>query len=247
MLSIFKNRAQSQTIRCPSCLEDQEISTGTISAYCKNCRSRIDINKIKNTAKQKISKWKPKTKSISCPFCNTIQEILSNTLSAYCKNCHQRISFQGQKTTTQQATSPQEDQANQDSDELTPPTTSLSAQKEITCPNCSINQTVPSTALSSFCSECGNRINLQNYEIEGRFQGELETKGNIYISPNGNVEGNINTGTLIVAGKFHGEIIAEGKVELRSTARLHGKIIAPALIIRPGAAFIGHSHIGHKN
>jgi cytoskeletal protein CcmA (bactofilin family) len=110
-----------------------------------------------------------------------------------------------------------------------------------------MQQKVPSTALSSFCTECGNRINLQNYEIRGRYRGNLDTKGVIYISSDGFVEGNINTGTVILAGKFKGEIVAEEKVSLKTTAKLYGKVMAPALTADCGAVFVGHLHIGKKS
>lgn len=103
---------------------------------------------------------------------------------------------------------------------------------------------MPSTALSSFCPDCGNRINLQNYEIKGRFRGDLETKGLVFISDDGVVEGNINTGSLIVAGRFKGEVTAEERVEIKSTAKLYGKIRAPALSASSGSIFVGQLHIG---
>ncbi len=247
MFPLFKNRPKTQIVRCPVCLEEQEIGSSTLSAYCQNCRSRIDVSKLKTADKEQAPKWTPKTKAVSCPFCQTIQEVLASALSAYCKNCQQRISFQKGVSTGGQAKTAGDPQTEEETRDPLEKTDSLFTNKDISCPNCCAPLKVPTTALSSFCSECGNRINLQNYEIEGRFQGELETKGNIFIAVNGNVEGNINTGSLVVAGRFEGEIIAEVKVELRSTARINGKIISPALIVREGATFIGHSHVGTKN
>lgn len=228
MFSLFNRINKTQQIRCPQCFEEQEVSVTTISAYCKNCRERIDIKKIKQSqqSRQQDTRWKPRTKTISCPICHSLQEVLSNAISAYCKSCHQRIPVQETKGTEFREAP------------------SLTEKREITCPHCGNPQSVPTTALSSCCSECGNRINLQNYQIRGRFHGELETKGNIFIASDGVVEGNINTGSLIVAGGFKGEVIAEGKIELKSTARLFGKLRAPSIVVSSGAVFVGHSHIG---
>jgi uncharacterized protein YlaI len=231
MLNFFKNSNSLDKIACPNCLEEQDIPEGAISAFCKNCRTRIDIKTLrdKNSPNQPPAKWKPKTIPITCPLCNSLQEVLSSALSAYCKNCNQRISIK------------EDMQADYSK------TVSVGMQRNIECPHCGITQKVPSTALSSFCTECGNRINLQNYEIKGRYRGNLETKGVIYISDDGFVEGNINTGSLIIAGKFKGEIVAEEKVSLKNTAKLYGKVISPSLEADAGSIFIGHLHIGKQS
>lgn len=230
MLNFFKNSNSCDKITCPNCLEEQEISERAISAFCKNCRTRIDIKSLREKSSQNVpaAKWKPKTKTITCPLCNSLQEVLASALSAYCKNCNQRISIK-------------EDMQADYSKNL-----SVGIQRDITCPHCSMAQKVPSTALSSFCTECGNRINLQNYEIKGRYRGNLDTKGTIYIANDGFVEGNISTGTAIIAGKFKGEIIAEEKIALTNTAKLYGKVRAPSLEADSGAIFVGHLHIGKQ-
>lgn len=201
-----------------------------MSLFCKNCRTRIDTKRQaqKVPAENTPSQWKPRTKTISCPYCHSLQEALSTALSTYCKNCHQRITIE--------------------EDGNTDPSLQMQVarKREVTCPHCGTKLEVPSTALSSFCHDCGNRINLQNYEIKGRFRGDLETKGLVYITDNGVVEGNINTGSLVIAGRFKGEVIAEEKIELRSTAKLYGKIRAPALHATSGAVFVGHLHIGKE-
>lgn len=232
MLNFFKHSKTKELVICPNCLEEQEVDGSTLSIFCKNCRTRIDIKTQKEKAGNKGQSlhWKPKTKTISCPYCHSLQEVLATALSAYCKNCHQRITTQEETQT--------------DFDKTALPAYGGGHQKEIQCPHCGTPQKVPSTALSSFCPDCGNRINLQNYEIRGRFRGDLDTKGTIYISDDGVVEGNISTGSLIVAGKFKGDITAEEKVEIKSTGKLYGKIRAPALCASSGAIFVGQLHIG---
>lgn len=228
MFDFLKHSKTKELITCPNCLEEQEADGSTLSMFCRNCRTRIDIKSQKEKASNKNQSqyWKPKTKSVSCPYCHSLQEVLSTALSAYCKNCHQRITIKGETETDLSKS------------------VSVGIQKEIQCPHCGTPQKVPPTALSSFCPDCGNRINLQNYEIRGRFRGDLDTKGTIYISNDGVVEGNINTGSVIVAGKFKGDIIAEEIVEIKSTGKLYGKIRAPALEASSGAVFVGHLHIG---
>lgn len=231
MLNFFKQKKTIDNIACPVCQMEHEISPGVLSLYCKNCRNRLDINEIRNNASKDLNtkRWKPKLKNISCPHCHSLQEVLSSAISAYCKNCNQRIPVKEDSKTDLNITS-----------------VNFSELREIICPNCGSNEKVPPTALSSFCRECGKRINLQNYEIRGKFNGDLDTKGTIFISNNGLVEGNINTGSLVIAGTFKGEIIAEDKIELKPSANLHGKIRASALVSTGGATLKGHLHIGRE-
>lgn len=228
MFNLFSRHRTIEHVTCPNCLVEQEVPPRALSIYCKNCRTRIDIKTLKQNVSHKPQKerWKAKTTTISCPYCHSIQEVLASAISSYCKNCNQRITIKEEAKT-----------------DLTGPIP-INQQREIKCPHCGSSQSVPSTALSSFCPDCGNRINLQNYQISGRFRGDLETKGLIYITDDGVVEGNINTNSLIVAGKFKGEIIAEEKVQIQPTAKIYGKIQAPSLSASSGAIVIGHLHIG---
>lgn len=228
MFNIFTRPKTTEHITCPNCLVEQEVPHRALSIYCKNCRSRIDIKSIKQNPSQNTKKerLKAKTKTIWCPYCHSIQEVLASAISTYCKNCNQRITIREETKT-----------------DLSTPL-SITQQREIKCPHCGSSQNVPSTALSCFCPDCGNRINLQNYQISGRFRGDIETKGLVYIANDGVVEGNINTSSLIVAGRFKGEIIAEERVEIQPTARLYGKIRAPVLIASSGATLVGYLHIG---
>lgn len=231
MLKYFRQSKKSRKISCPNCLTEQEVPGGAVSVYCKNCRRRIDIKKQSPADLPKPSppKWKPKVISISCPHCHSLQEVLASAISAYCKNCNQRITIRHETKTDFQAD------------------VNMTKIRSITCPHCNCIEKVPAAALSCFCHECGNRINLQNYEIRGRFRGDLDTKGTVFISCNGNVEGNINTGAAIIAGRFKGEIIAEEKVEIRPSARLYGKIRTPSLLAATGATLKGHLHIGKQS
>lgn len=228
MLRFLKHFKTTEHVICPNCLTEQEVTGSALSVFCKNCKNRIDIETQKQKVPIKIpaQNWKPKTKTITCPYCHSLQEVLATAISSFCKNCNQRISIK------------------EDSQAEFGETISVNSQKEINCPHCGTPQKVPSTALSSFCPDCGNRINLQNYEIKGRFRGDLDTKGLIYITNEGIVEGNINTGSVIVAGRFKGEIVAEEKIQIKSTAKLYGKIRAPVFSADTGAVFVGHLHIG---
>ena len=78
-----------------------------------------------------------------------------------------------------------------------------------------------------------------NLQINGRFEGTLETKGTLTIGSKAQVKATI-TGELInIAGSVEGTITASRRIELVTTARVVGKIIAPKLAIQDGAVFHG--------
>jgi excisionase family DNA binding protein len=79
-----------------------------------------------------------------------------------------------------------------------------------------------------------------NLRINGNFEGNLQSKGNLTIGEEGMVEAQIVGDNIVIAGKVKGNIFAKDRLELRPTALLEGDIQAPRLIIQEGAVFIGH-------
>jgi hypothetical protein len=115
--------------------------------------------------------------------------------------------------------------------------------KSIKCSYCHTMQQVPSIALASFCEKCGRRINLQDYQIRGHFRGELETRGEIRIAQEADVQGNLDVGIAIIEGRMEGEILAESRVTLEPNSLVVGTINAPALVVHDGAGFVGKAAI----
>ncbi len=80
-------------------------------------------------------------------------------------------------------------------------------------------------------------------KIDGRFEGELSTRGSLIIGQSGEVHAEIKAGNVVVDGKVSGNIRAEGKVQLNPTASLIGDITASRLAIAEGATFVGHCDV----
>lgn len=78
-----------------------------------------------------------------------------------------------------------------------------------------------------------------NLRINGRFEGTLETKGNLTISRNAEVVANILGETITIAGRVTGDIVARNKLSLLSPAVLKGNIAVSRLAIEEGAIFEG--------
>ena len=78
-----------------------------------------------------------------------------------------------------------------------------------------------------------------NLQINGRFEGTLQTKGNLLIGQKATVKATITGETISVAGILDGSVSATARLELKSTARITGKISTPRLVIEEGAILQG--------
>ena len=94
-----------------------------------------------------------------------------------------------------------------------------------------------------------------NLRINGRFEGTLNTKGNLMIGPHATVNADVTGDTIVIAGKVNGNIYALHELKLISPACVVGDIKTPLLSVAEGAVFEGgckmllksKSETGHKN
>ena len=80
-----------------------------------------------------------------------------------------------------------------------------------------------------------------NLRINGRFEGTLNTKGNLMIGEHAMVNADITGESIIVAGKVNGKINATKELKLIAPACVVGDINTPLLSIAEGAIFEGNS------
>ena len=119
-----------------------------------------------------------------------------------------------------------------------------------------VNVTVPARAQRAPSSMDGHEIESligERTTFEGTFksegavrvlgtvQGELESKGAIFIEERAHVTAKVTAGQVAVAGRVDGQIFCQGRVEIRPTGRVTGEIHAGALIVQEGAFFEGSS------
>ena len=78
-----------------------------------------------------------------------------------------------------------------------------------------------------------------NLRINGRFEGILNTKGNLMIGEHASVNADIAGESIIVAGKVTGNVNATKELKLISPACVVGDIVTPLLSIAEGAVFEG--------
>jgi len=71
--------------------------------------------------------------------------------------------------------------------------------------------------------------------ITGKFEGNLETKGNLIIGSTAIVYADIIGDNIVVGGKFKGKIIAKERLTLLPTAVVEGDIFPAKLNVAEGA------------
>lgn len=80
--------------------------------------------------------------------------------------------------------------------------------------------------------------------IDGRLDGEIQTKGQVIIGEDGLVQGTIMAGTVISSGRIKAKVTAIERVQLMKTATLIGEVHTPVLIMEEGAKLQGVTDMG---
>ena len=78
-----------------------------------------------------------------------------------------------------------------------------------------------------------------NLQINGRFEGTLDTKGNLSIGEKATVKATIRGEAITIGGTVQGTVSATSHVELLASAKVTGKIISPRVIMKDGAVLHG--------
>lgn len=76
--------------------------------------------------------------------------------------------------------------------------------------------------------------------IEGKFQGEIHTDGEVMIGPTGQAKTDIATSRVVVSGTFIGNIDAKEEVYVTQTGKVLGSITTPKLTLEPGVVTSGN-------
>jgi len=71
-----------------------------------------------------------------------------------------------------------------------------------------------------------------------RIRGRISGDGDLVIE--GNVEGDVDVGTVTVRGEVEGDIRARGTVRVESGARVRGDVSGESFSLEEGAEFVGN-------
>ncbi len=82
--------------------------------------------------------------------------------------------------------------------------------------------------------------------INGSFEGDLSTKGNLVIGKNAVVNADIKGDSIVVFGTFSGNITAKKELKLMSSAKMDANITTISFSIEDGAIFNGRCSMAEK-
>ena len=76
--------------------------------------------------------------------------------------------------------------------------------------------------------------------IDGKFEGKVKTKDTLVIGETGDMQADMEVGTLVCKGKLRGTVVASKKIEMYPASKITGNIQTPALSIELGAVLDGN-------
>ncbi len=82
--------------------------------------------------------------------------------------------------------------------------------------------------------------------IKGKFSGEIESTGVLFIELDAHVEANISAAKVQIRGEVIGDVKATDSVQLFSSAKVTGDIEAPKVKMENGCFFSGKCHMTGK-
>lgn len=83
--------------------------------------------------------------------------------------------------------------------------------------------------------------------IDGRFKGEINTKGTLIVGETAVIDSDIYASNVVSSGEIRGHIVAGEKIEIFSPGKVFGDIEAPSVTINTGVIFEGNCHIQERD
>ena len=79
--------------------------------------------------------------------------------------------------------------------------------------------------------------------LDGNFQGSINTGGILVIGEHAMIHADIKVGEIEIHGKVFGNIESKRRVQISASGRVRGDIQTPVLIIQPGALLDGRTQM----
>lgn len=79
-----------------------------------------------------------------------------------------------------------------------------------------------------------------NLRINGRFEGNLDTKGSLTISEYAEVQADIKGENVIIEGHVTGNIVADKMLKIVSPGCVVGNVVTPVLVVTEGSILHGN-------
>jgi len=81
----------------------------------------------------------------------------------------------------------------------------------------------------------------KDIKIEGAVNGDIASKGSVFIGPYSVIEGNVTGKHVTVCGRVNGDVFAKGRVIITDKACVNGNLSMENLVMDEGAVFNGIS------
>ena len=91
----------------------------------------------------------------------------------------------------------------------------------------------------------GNLISSSDLIFDGSIKGNIQSKGNLTVGKNADIEGDITAGRAVIEGKVNGN----GKFEncrVAASAQITGSLATVALEMEEGASLSGDCRVGQS-
>ena len=98
------------------------------------------------------------------------------------------------------------------------------------------------TVIAAGTELVGNLALDDNLHIDGRVDGQIDSKAEITIGQSGHMEGQISARRVLISGTFEGTIDAE-RLEIVASGKVSGEVVVEQLVVESGAHFNGSSRI----
>jgi len=83
--------------------------------------------------------------------------------------------------------------------------------------------------------------------ISGKFEGEIESNGFLYVENGAEVRADIKAKSIVVGGVVHGNIEAYEKIEMLPSGKIYGNVRTAKLKIADGVVFEGKCEMIKKS
>jgi cytoskeletal protein CcmA (bactofilin family) len=79
--------------------------------------------------------------------------------------------------------------------------------------------------------------------IDGKFEGQVKTNDTLVVGETGEIDADVEAGTVICKGIMRGTIIANNKIEMYPSSKIVGNVQTPAMKIELGAILDGNCNM----
>lgn len=80
--------------------------------------------------------------------------------------------------------------------------------------------------------------------INGKFDGEINGKGELQVAQNAKCKADVSAATIAVDGEIEGNVMADDTVKLNGSGVVKGDITAAKMNMQEGASFYGMCSVG---